>query len=137
MLTVLLLVVVFVALLNASIADSHPVTVHAEWAVLNYTWNEKHTYNDYISSQKFIPENCLLAGINVDIDGSIYVTVPRWRNGVPATLNKYDPSQNTLTPFPSWDMQQEGVSGDLQNVQSMTIDAKRRLERFIFLLCIM
>ena len=33
----------------------------------------------------------------------------------------------SLTPFPSWDMQREGVSGDLQNVQSMTIDSKRRM----------
>lgn len=103
------------------------VGVFAEWVVLNYTWDNDHTYQNYISTQKFIPENCLLAGINVDITGDIYLTVPRWRNGIPATLNKLDIGTNTLTPFPAWDMQREGVNGDLQNVQSMTIDSNRRM----------
>lgn len=102
-------------------------TVELEWAALNYTWDAAHTYDSYVSSDKFIVENCLLAGINVDINGDIYVTVPRWRAGVPATLNKIDMATKTLTPYPSWDMQKEGVDGDLQNVQSMTIDQKRRM----------
>jgi len=99
----------------------------AEWVTLNYTWDATHDYQTFINEEKFIPNNCLMAGINVDINGDIYVTVPRWRNGVPATLNKVDLTTNTLTPFPSWDMQREGVSGDLQNVQSMTIDSSRRM----------
>mmetsp|Transcript_20424 Transcript_20424/g.29268 ORF Transcript_20424/g.29268 Transcript_20424/m.29268 type:complete len:401 (-) Transcript_20424:3134-4336(-) len=110
------------------------IDVFAQWISLNFTWDEDHTYANYVSTNKFIARNCLLAGINVDIDESIYVTVPRWRSGVPATLNKLSVTNNTqggveytLTPFPSWDMQKEGKSGDLQNVQSMTIDSKRRM----------
>lgn len=102
-------------------------SIVAEWVSLNYTWDATHDYQSFLSEEKFVPNNCLLAGINVDINGDIYVTVPRWRNGVPATLNKLDTTTNTLTPFPSWDMQREGVSGDLQNVQSMTIDSSRRM----------
>lgn len=105
---------------------SSPVLV-AEWVSLNFTWDEDHTLEEFTNSNMFIPQNCLMAGINVDINGDIYVTVPRWRNGVPATLNKVNFDLNTLTPYPSWDMQREGFEGDLQNVQSMTIDSKRRM----------
>eukprot|EP00428_Durinskia_dybowskii_P077932 CAMPEP_0170357570 /NCGR_PEP_ID=MMETSP0117_2-20130122/1778_1 /TAXON_ID=400756 /ORGANISM="Durinskia baltica, Strain CSIRO CS-38" /LENGTH=322 /DNA_ID=CAMNT_0010611747 /DNA_START=295 /DNA_END=1264 /DNA_ORIENTATION=- len=53
-------------------------------------------------------------------------------DGVPATLNKLErrlgsSGEYTLTPFPSWDMQIEGKDGDLQSVQSMTIDSKGRM----------
>lgn len=124
------------AALNKKINDENgidssvPTVVH-EFASLNYTWDEGHKYEDYVSSERFIVENCLLAGINVDINGDIYLTVPRWRPGVPGTLNKLsivaDTTTATLTPWPSWDMQAEGVEGDLQNVQSMTIDSQRRM----------
>lgn len=70
----------------------------------------------------------------MDVTGQVYVTVPRWKHGVPATLNKVNfrryrssMGDSTLTPFPSWDMQREGVQGDLQNVQSMTIDSMGRM----------
>lgn len=98
-----------------------------EFVSLNYTWDESHKYSDFIQSERFIPENNLLAGINVDRNGDIYLTVPRWRNGVPATLNKLDPISKTLTPYPSWNLQVEGnmdYPNSLQNCQSMTIQSK-------------
>ncbi len=76
---------------------------------------------------QFIPENNLIAGINVIDENNIFVTVPRWRNGIPATLNKLDIDTNFLTPFPNWEMQEEGKEGCLQNVQSMTIDSKNQM----------
>eukprot|EP01099_Mayorella_cantabrigiensis_P001744 TRINITY_DN176_c0_g2_i1.p1 TRINITY_DN176_c0_g2~~TRINITY_DN176_c0_g2_i1.p1 ORF type:complete len:450 (-),score=106.67 TRINITY_DN176_c0_g2_i1:148-1497(-) len=106
--------------------NSTPVLFH-EWVSLNYTWDANHTYSEYMENDWFIVENCIMAGINVDIDGEIYLTVPRWREGVPATLNILDQQTWTLTPYPSWDDQEIGVSGDLQNCQSMTIDSKRRM----------
>lgn len=102
-------------------------TVFAEWVTLNFTFDEVHTYDSYIAEGKFIPENCAIAGINVDNNGDIYLTVPRWLPGIPATLNKLDIVTKLLTPFPSFDVQDEGEEGDLQNVQSMTIDSKRRM----------
>ena len=101
----------------------------ASFSSLNYTWDVKHSYTAFVKSKAFIVENCLLAGINVDRNANIYVTVPRWKNGVPATLNKLVMEQGSylLQPFPDWDMQREGVDGDLQNVQSMTIDKSNRM----------
>lgn len=104
--------------------------IFAKFSSLNYTWDKNHTYSDYLVNKQYIVENCLLAGINVGRNGDIYVTVPRWKNGVPGTLNKLestDSGEYLLNPFPSWDMQREGVDGDLQNVQSMTIDKKNRM----------
>eukprot|EP01040_Poterioochromonas_malhamensis_P008234 gene8234-8904_t len=105
-------------------------TLLYEFISLNYTWDDQHQYNDYIQTGKFIPANNLLAGINVDVNGDIYLTVPRWRNGVPGTLNKLNTITKTLTPYPSWDLQIEGntdYAHSLQNCQSMTIAPKSRV----------
>ena len=69
----------------------------------------------------------MISGIQVDKNGAIYVTVPRWKNGVPATLNMMNQVNFTLQPYPSFSMQREGVSGDLQNAKSIYIDSKSRM----------
>jgi hypothetical protein len=124
-----LLLVVGVCLQAVAAAESQlpSPTVVAEFVSLNYTWDSTHTYSSYVSSKKFTVENCLMAGINVVSENDIYVTVPRWRTGIPATLNKLDMTTKTLTPFPSWEIQEEGKTGCIQSVQSMTIDKQNRM----------
>lgn len=56
--------------------------------------------------RKYIPENCLPLG--VEVWGSrVWVTLPSWREGVPATLAtvaKVGGTQSPLLrPYPSWD----------------------------------
>ena len=101
-------------------------TIFTEFVALNYSWDSTHQYSDYQKLKKYEPSNCLLAGIKLDKDNNIYVTVPRWRPSIPGTLNKLVYStefgEYRLSPYPSWDMQEEGVDGDLQNCQSMAID---------------
>ena len=125
----LVVLLVVLSVVSKLIVAEH--TVFAEWTVLNFTWDATHTYSDYVSTNNFLPHNCVLAGINVDKQGNIYVTVPRWREGVPATLNILEQipgsTEYSLTPFPSWDMQAVGKSGDLQSCQSMTIDSQGRM----------
>lgn len=112
------------------------VTLQYAWHELDYEWNNIHTRANYIAcaseSTCFIPQNNALAGIKIDRNGGIYVTVPRWIEGVPATLNKVVESNSSagtyiLQPYPSWDMQTIGVPGDLQNCQSMVIDRQNRM----------
>ena len=69
----------------------------------------------------------MISGIQIDKNGAIYVTVPRWKNGVPATLNMINQVNYTLQPYLSYSMQKEGVSGDLQNAKSIYIDSKSRM----------
>lgn len=106
-------------------------SIFAEWNVLNYTWDVTHTHNHYVETNQYIPQNCALAGIAVDKMGSVYVTVPRWRPGVPATLNKLemDPVSKlyTLTPFPSWDIQTVGDNNSIQSCQAAYIDSNNSM----------
>jgi Major royal jelly protein len=116
---------VFASLLSLGGISTASVTVKYAFTVVNYTWDESHKYAEYLSSSRYIPENNLIAGINVLSDSEIFLTVPRWRNGIPATLNRLNIETNTLTPFPSWEIQEEGKDGCLQNVQSMVIDTAK------------
>ena len=69
----------------------------------------------------------MISGIQIDKNGAIYVTVPRWKSGVPATLNMINQVNYTLQPYLSYSIQREGVSGDLQNAKSIYIDSKSRM----------
>jgi len=99
--------------------------------VLNYTWDATHTYDGYVKSKQFIPHNCALAGVAVDKIGSVYVTVPRWRAGVPATVNVLEKAvgsdEYTLTPFPSWDIQKIGDKDSIQSSQAVYIDTQNNM----------
>lgn len=116
----------FVSVLSLCWVSVFSWEIYAEWVSLNFTWDASHQYSEYISTGKFKPTNCVLAGIKVDKHESVYVTVPRWLDGVPATLNKLIKvgDEYLLSPYPSWNMQAVGVKDNLQNCQSMTIDSK-------------
>ena len=61
-----------------------------EWSKLEYV----EEYDNYIT------ENNILGNVRWHKD-VFYVCVPRWRNGVPATLNTVDASTSKLRPFPN------------------------------------
>ncbi|XP_021352467.1 protein yellow-like [Mizuhopecten yessoensis] len=97
-----------------------------QWKSLDYSWQNDTAKQQYITDKRFIVENNIITGVKV-LDGSVYVTVPRWKPGVPSTLNKViinptDTNENILEPFPNWKMQTLGDCDALQYVQSMEID---------------
>jgi len=91
---------IMVALTSAS-SPPTAVVVH-EWVYLNFT-------SPIPSDEEFIPENCMLAGVKQGLPtsdsspGPLFVSVPRWKTGVPATLSTVDPETGDLVPFPSWE----------------------------------
>lgn len=60
---------------------------------------------------KFVPENNLPLGLGVWRD-KVFVTLPKWKNGIPATLATVPRHSKTkspkLRPYPSWGWHYEG-----------------------------
>lgn len=101
-----------------------------EWNYINFTWPSADALQDAIESGNYIPENNHISGVK-QFEDYLYVTVPRMKNGVPATLTRIPynakDSVNTaplLEPYPSWEINKEGDCNSLQNVQNVEIDTK-------------
>lgn len=59
-------------------------------------------------------ENCMPAGIKLDKSGNIFVSFPRWKDNVIATLTKFE--NNTFT---SWPNKEENTIGYPEKLQSV------------------
>lgn len=102
-----------------------PGRVLAEFVLCNYTWDAAHSEAAYTADGRFIVANNVITGIKV-WRGVTFLTVPRWRPGVPSTLNTLEPQPGglppLLRPFPSWESNALGDCNAIQYVQSMEID---------------
>ncbi|XP_064597815.1 LOW QUALITY PROTEIN: protein yellow-like [Liolophura sinensis] len=103
-----------------------PAEVVYEWVSIDYDWPNNTTKPSTFSSGKYIRENNIIAGVKVYKD-DVYVTVPRWREGVPSSLNRVivKNGKPILQPFPDWKSHTVGDCDALQYVHSMEVDPKR------------
>lgn len=102
-----LLVLVSCLALCASFAkgDLAQPSVLFSWSNLTFTTT---------CQQEYVVENNALAGVK-SYKGEFYVSIPRWRHGVPATLAKVVPGATpALTPYPSCQWQTIGDPSALQ-----------------------
>eukprot|EP00010_Vexillifera_abyssalis_P006486 CAMPEP_0201545610 /NCGR_PEP_ID=MMETSP0173_2-20130828/2066_1 /ASSEMBLY_ACC=CAM_ASM_000268 /TAXON_ID=218659 /ORGANISM="Vexillifera sp., Strain DIVA3 564/2" /LENGTH=356 /DNA_ID=CAMNT_0047954045 /DNA_START=187 /DNA_END=1257 /DNA_ORIENTATION=+ len=77
---------------------------------------------DFLDAGDFIAENCAIAGLKLYKD-SIFVSVPRWKPGVPSTLNTLTTDENgrgLLQPYPTLAYNQNHLNW----VQSFEIDSR-------------
>ncbi|KAK3596778.1 hypothetical protein CHS0354_038780 [Potamilus streckersoni] len=121
-------IVFFIVLKGGHLANVGDGEIVYEFQYTDFTWSNNSMKEAYIVNRTYIVENCLIAGIKI-YKQNVYVTVPRWRNGVPATLNRVvrngtgNGSQGAiLEPYPSWEMNKLGDCRFLQYAQSMEID---------------
>ncbi len=80
--------------------------------------------------QQKVYQRAPLHGVKVDAQGRVYVSMARILDGrVPASLNRVIRSKGKtlLEPFPSWDANQLGKQGALQNVLGFEIDSRNRM----------
>ncbi len=73
-------------------------------------------------------KNAMPAGVKIDRDGALYVSVPRWEPGIPATVNRIQmvDGKPMLTAYPSWEMNRIGDPHALQSVLGWEIDEQNR-----------
>eukprot|EP01102_Stenamoeba_stenopodia_P022935 TRINITY_DN9745_c0_g1_i1.p1 TRINITY_DN9745_c0_g1~~TRINITY_DN9745_c0_g1_i1.p1 ORF type:complete len:465 (-),score=78.77 TRINITY_DN9745_c0_g1_i1:52-1323(-) len=125
----------FVAASKATTTPEAPIgtaTLLYSFSFMNFTWQSADDYDNWFNVLQGYKSG-MLAGIKVSpIDHSIYVSVPRWKPNVPATLSKLvqgdtENGEYLLDPFPSWEMNTEGDPEALQSVLGFEIDAYNRL----------
>lgn len=113
-------------------ATPEPFIVQFQWRYINYSWPDEETYIKAKQEDAYIEKHNPLAGIKLYKD-KMYLTIPRWRSGVPVTLavTSSTPVDGQtaprLDPFPNWEMQKVGDCKAFQFVQSMEIDPKGRM----------
>ncbi|XP_014364565.2 protein yellow [Papilio machaon] len=74
-----------------------------EWKVIDFAWQPGHK-EFAIASNAYIPKNNLPTGIARWRD-KLFITIPRWKRGVPASLNYVflnGSHQQPLIPYPTW-----------------------------------
>lgn len=98
-----------------------------EWSYINFTWLNPDALHTAVSLGQYLPENNIISGIKY-YDKWMYLTLPRMKQGVPATLarilaNTYEnDTEPLLEPYPSWNMNLEGDCSAFQNVQNVEIN---------------
>uniref|UniRef100_A0A1B6DFI2 Bee-milk protein n=1 Tax=Clastoptera arizonana TaxID=38151 RepID=A0A1B6DFI2_9HEMI len=87
------------------------------WKQVDYQLSSDRVRNELISSRRFIPENNSMLGLEVWRD-KVFITVPRWYQGVVATLNYVNLNSRSksppLIPYPDYTTN-DIHSGDLNN----------------------
>lgn len=87
------------------------------WTQLDWEFPNEILKMQALASGNYIPTNGLPVGVE-RWQNKLFVTVPRWRDGIPATLNYIDMDRNPsglnipLIPYPSL---QQNVAGDCAN----------------------
>jgi sugar lactone lactonase YvrE len=110
---------VFFALFQATQSQD----VVASWVTIDYDWASDAERLAALANGTYIPSQNAITGIKVYGD-RIFVTVPRWRKGVPATMNELSHDKKTLIPYPSWAKNAIGDCNALQFSQSMEINPR-------------
>nr|CAH7757593.1 unnamed protein product [Callosobruchus chinensis] len=98
------------------------------WSYVNYTWPSHTSYYRAVVENRYLPQNVMPGGPKIYKD-KVFVTMPKFRAGVPATLG-YFPMMSKkktnilISPFPSWKMNYQGKCWNLQSVLGTEIDRK-------------
>jgi len=91
--------------LNLSVADAK-LEEKFSWKQLQFAWPNNQAEQDAIKTGHYIPENNLPLGLE-RWNNKMFVTVPRWKAGVAASLNyiNLDTAEKSpkLHPYPSWE----------------------------------
>lgn len=107
--------VVCLALLGA-VSGTSKLQERYSWRQLDFVFPNQQLKQQALASGDYVPTNGLPVGIE-RWENKLFVSVPRWKDGIPSTLNYIDMNQTPsgsppLTPYPSW---ANNVAGDCEN----------------------
>lgn len=131
---------VLACLLVTVLAGNHlPFEKVFEWNILQYEWPSTNYKELADKAKEYLPANNSIAAIKFWKD-VMYLSIPRWRSGVPVTLawtsaiprpNTTHPDVNVTNPvlqaYPNWEMQIMGDCTAFQSVPNMEIDPLGRM----------
>ena len=117
----------------AAASTTNNLTIVAEWTSMQFAWPSAEARARAISSGEYVPEHNVMTGLKVCgphvsprcVKEMVFPTIPRWRTGVPSTLNMLvhdDKGAPLLSPWPSWAANDPHDCSKIQYVQSMEID---------------
>lgn len=113
--------------------NRNPFEVIYQWQILDFQYPSNAHRSRAISSGEFVPENNLPLGVDSSGD-RLFITMPRWKNGVPASLAWLPlPPVYTnppLMPYPDWSFHGNPDAPDcskLMSVYRLWIDECQRL----------
>lgn len=113
----------FFGYLSFCLGSSYDARIEHKMKWLNFTFENVTDYQNYMNNKVY--ENCMPAGIKISSNGTIFVSVPRWKSGVPSTFNVFEGSKDSiglLRPFPSFEGNLVGDPDALQSVLGFEID---------------
>ncbi|XP_031832944.1 protein yellow [Nomia melanderi] len=123
----------FLLLFLVAVTVCHePFQVIFQWNTVDVAWPSEEERDYAVSHNDYVPANNFIAGIKF-WKGKMYLSLPRWRDGVPVTLavTSATPINRITAPvldaYPSWEMQKIGDCSAFQFVQSMEIDPIGRM----------
>lgn len=123
---------------GTSKANRNPFEIVYQWQILDFQYPSSAQRSRAIASGDFVPENNLPLGVDAAGD-RLFVTMPRWKNGVPASLAWLPlPPVYTnppLMPYPDWSFHGNPDAPDcskLMSVYRLWIDECERLWYFGF-----
>jgi hypothetical protein len=101
------------------------------WSQFDFNFPDDTTRQNAIRDGSFVPVNSS-APASIEVHGNrVFISLPRWKNGVPATLNTVPfPSQQSsplLSPYPNWESNRQGNCEGLTSVYRMQVDNCNRL----------
>lgn len=96
----------YILILSLTIALCNAATpqLRFEWKQVDYAWESPLDREAAITEGKFVQANNLPLGLARWKD-KLFVTVPKWKNGIPSSLNYVDidgAKDQVLKPYPSW-----------------------------------
>lgn len=92
---------------------SGPFKTIYRWKIVDFAYDSDNERQVALNVKDYVPENNLPLGLEVHKD-RIFVSFPKWKQGVPVTLGvvpriAMEPSPK-ITPYPNWEWQRTGNS---------------------------